>query len=464
MSPPAATLSFMPKTAMICLQCGHRSLQWLGRCPDCSAWDSFVEEPPLVARAPKRPTEAGATVLIGAVETISASRIKTGLGELDRVLGGGLVKGSVILIAGEPGVGKSTLLLQAAAGVEQQGKQVLLVCGEESIEQVAARARRLGAPRRTTLTAATDLSAIVPLMTGTDVVLVDSIQSLRASESAGEPGSVAQVRLCAMALTEAARDTGAALVLVGHITKDGSIAGPRALEHLVDVVLTFEGDRGHHLRTVRGIKNRYGATGELGVFQMGSAGLSEVADASRFFLAERHKDAVGSAVGCIIEGRRSLALEIQALVVSCKAPAVPRRVAQGLEMARLGVAMAVLQQHGKVNMADCDVYASVAGGLRAAEPAIDLPLCLALASSRRNVPIPAGVAAVGEVGLAGEVRSVPGLDSRVNELFRLGFKTVLAPPVHGTDGIGDISPEKGAKVVRAASLSQALAILSRIGH
>ena len=237
----------MSKSAMICLNCGHRALQWLGRCPDCSAWDSFGEEPPLVARDPKRPTRAGATVLIGAVDAEPHTRIHTGLGELDRVLGGGLVRGSVVLIAGEPGVGKSTLLLQAAAGVEKLGRQVLLVCGEESIEQVAVRARRLGAPRRTTLTAAIDLDGIVPLMTGADVVLIASIQSLRASDSGGEPGSVSQVRQCAMALTEAARDTGAALVLVGHITKDGSIAGPRALEHLVDVVATFEGDRGHRI-------------------------------------------------------------------------------------------------------------------------------------------------------------------------------------------------------------------------
>jgi DNA repair protein RadA/Sms len=453
----------MPKSAMICLQCGHRALQWLGRCPDCSAWDSFVEEPPLVARDPKRPTQAGATVLIGAVEASTHTRISTGLGELDRVLGGGLVKGSVVLVAGEPGVGKSTLLLQAAAGVEKAGRQVLLVCGEESIEQVAARARRLGAPRRTTLTAATDLNGIIPLMDGADVVLVDSIQSLRASASGGEPGSVSQVRQCAMALTEAARDTGAALVLVGHITKDGSIAGPRALEHLVDVVVTFEGDRGHHLRTVRGIKNRYGATGELGVFEMGPQGLTEVPDASRFFLAERHTGAPGSAVGCVIEGRRPLALEIQALVVKSHIP-VPRRVAQGLEMSRLGVALAVLQQHTDLRMSDADVYASVAGGLRAAEPAIDLPLCLALAGSYENKPLPAGVAAVGEVGLSGEIRSVPGLSLRVNELVRLGFKTVIVPPVHGADGAADLKKSADVKVVRADSLAGAKAVLSRIRH
>lgn len=450
---------------MICLQCGHRSLQWLGRCPDCAAWDSFVEEPPLVAREPKRPVREGPTVLIGSVEAEPAQRLVTGMAELDRVLGGGLVKGSVVLIAGEPGVGKSTLLLQAAAGVEQAGKQVLLVCGEEAVEQVAARARRLGAPRRTVLTPETDVGSIVPLIARADVVLVDSIQSLRASASSGgEPGSVAQVRQSAAVLTEAARGTGAALVLVGHITKDGSIAGPRALEHLVDVVLTFEGDRGHHLRTIRGIKNRYGATGELGVFQMGQKGLSEVPDASRFFLAERSKEAAGSAVGCIIEGRRSLALEIQALVIPCKPPSVPRRVAQGLESSRVGVAMAVLQRHCGVQISDCDVYASVAGGLRAAEPAIDLPLCLALAGSQQSRPLPPGVAAVGEVGLAGEVRSVPGLAARVNELFRLGFETVIAPAVRGSDGVAGLEAKKGAKVVGVSTLAEAMAVLSRLRH
>lgn len=451
----------MSKNAMVCLQCGHRSLQWLGRCPDCSAWDSFAEEPPAVVRGTRAPAKAGATVSIGAVDPEPHQRVATGLGELDRVLGGGLVRGSVVLIAGEPGVGKSTLLLQAAAGVENSGRSVLLVCGEESMEQVAARARRLGAPRKTTLTAGTEIGQIVALMGEADVVMIDSIQSLRDPDSAAEPGSVSQVRLCAGALTDAARQTGAALVLVGHITKDGSIAGPRALEHLVDVVVTFEGDRGHHLRTVRGIKNRYGATGELGVFQMGPKGLSEVPDASRFFLAERHTETSGSAVGCIIEGRRSLALEIQALVMACRPPAVPRRVAQGLESSRLGLALAVLQKHCNVQVADCDVYASVAGGLRAAEPAIDLPLCLALYSSKTGKPVPSGVAAVGEVGLAGEIRSVPGLQVRVNELFRLGFHTVIAPPVHGSDILAESADSKGPKVVRAASLGRAIAILGR---
>ena len=417
-----------------------------------------------MARDPKRPAKAGPTVMIGSVDPEPRQRFRTGLAELDRVLGGGLVPGSVVLLAGEPGVGKSTLLLQAAAGVEESGKRVLLVCGEESVEQVAARARRLGAPKQTVLTPGTEVSSIVPLMHRADVVLVDSIQSLRSSDSGGEPGSVAQVRQSAAALTEAARETGAALLLVGHITKDGSIAGPRALEHLVDVVLTFEGDRGHQLRTVRGIKNRYGATGELGVFQMGAKGLAEVPDASRFFLAERSAEAAGSVVGCVIEGRRPLALEIQALVMPCKAPAVPRRVASGVESSRLGLALAVLQRHCRIRVAECDVYASVAGGLRAAEPAVDLALCLALASSRSGRPVPSGVAAVGEVGLAGEVRSVPSLAARVDELFRLGFHTVVAPVLRSTDGVRDAGAGKGAKVLRAASLAQAIQLSSGVGH
>lgn len=452
----------MTGSTMVCLQCGHRSLQWLGRCPGCAAWDSFAEEHPAPARPAAVPV-AG-TVSIGSVDPEPCERITTGLGELDRVLGGGLVRGSVVLIAGEPGVGKSTLILQAAAGVEKLGHRVLMVCGEESLEQVAARARRLGAPHRTTLTSATEVAGIVPLLESADVVLVDSIQTLRDAQSAAEPGSVSQVRLTAAALTEAARLTGAAVILVGHITKEGAIAGPRSLEHLVDVVVTFEGDRGHHLRTVRGVKNRFGPAGELGVFEMGPGGLTEVPDASRFFLAERHTEAPGSAVGCVMEGRRCLALEIQALVVPCQAPAVPRRIAQGMEAARLGVALAVLQQHAKLQLANCDVYASVAGGLRAAEPAIDLPLCLALASSRREVPVPPGLAAVGEVGLAGEVRSVPGLAARVNELVRMGFKRIIAPPVHLGDGVGDVGAGAGVKVMRAGSLSQALRLAERSRH
>lgn len=391
-------------------------------------------------------------------------RISTGLPELDRVLGGGLVEGCIVLLAGEPGVGKSTLVLQAAAGMESMGRRVLLVCGEESPEQVADRARRLGTARHTMLTPATEVEAVVDLLAGTDVALVDSVQTLRDRRLPGEPGSVSQVRNCAAALTRAARRTGTAVVLVGHISKDGSIAGPRALEHLVDVVLTFEGDRTHLLRTLRGVKNRFGGTGELGVFEMGSGGLMEVPDASRLFLTERQCGVPGSAVGCVLEGRRPLALEMQALVVPTQAQQ-PRRVAQGIEPSRLGVALAVLQQRAGVRFADCDVYASVAGGLRAAEPGIDLALCLALASARLHRALPPGVAAIGEVGLAGEVRAVAGLEARTAELCRLGFTNILVPASHPERPSPGNPPENDCvQIAPVEKLHAALAVLGGSGH
>jgi DNA repair protein RadA/Sms len=437
----------MAKDALVCAICGHRSLQWVGRCPECAAWESFVE------------SEVSLATVVPITELIASTteRVSTGMKELDRVLGGGLVRGSVVLLAGEPGVGKSTLLLQAAAGVERGGHRVLLVCGEESPDQVAARARRLGTPLTTKLTSVTEVGSILDLVPHSDVVLVDSIQTLRDPESSGDPGSVAQVRNCAAALTRVARSSGSVIVLVGHICKDGSIAGPRALEHLVDVVLTFEGDQGHVLRTVRGVKNRFGATAEIGVFQMGSSGLVEVPDASRLFLSERNTSVAGSAVGCVLEGRRPVAVEIQTLIVPNRAP-VTRRVAHGLEPARLGLALAILEQRAGVKLADFDVYASVAGGMRAAEPGIDLALILALASSRLHKPLPLRLGAVGEVGLAGDVRAVAGMEARVNELVRLGFTSVLAPAFGHNGDV--VSPENLVKsVVKVGNLRQAIELL-----
>lgn len=419
----------------------------------CKAWESFAED----ARPPSRDRPvpmAGTTVDIGSVAFGHTQRISTGIGELDRVLGGGLVAGSVVLIAGEPGVGKSTLLLQAAAGIEESGRRVLLVCGEESLEQVAARARRLGGPLSAQLTASTDVGAIEPLVGGADVVMVDSVQTLRDADSTAEPGSVSQVRLSAAQLTRAARAEGSVVVLVGHICKDGSIAGPRALEHLVDVVITFEGDQGHVLRTVRGVKNRFGPAAEMGVFEMGSKGLSEVPDASRFFLAERPESVAGSAVGCILEGRRPVALEVQALAAPSSAP-LPRRVAQGVQSARLGVALAILERRAGISLSSSDVYVSIAGGLRGAEPGIDLALCLALASARYDKPLPPGLAAVGEVGLGGEVRSVAGMSSRAAELVRLGFTSILMP----AGGSGEAQRPAGPhleQMVPVRTINQAL--------
>jgi DNA repair protein RadA/Sms len=441
----------VPKNALLCTNCGHRSLQWLGRCPECAAWESFV-----------RAAEVSeATIIpIGEVLAAPAERLKTGMAELDRVLGGGLVRGSVVLLAGEPGVGKSTLMLQLAAGVERSGRKVLLVCGEESPDQVAARSKRLGILLATRLTTGTDARSIVGLMSQTDVLLVDSIQTIRDPETSGEPGSVGQVRSCAAQLTQKARSSGTVVVLVGHICKDGSIAGPRALEHLVDVVITFEGDRGQVLRTVRGVKNRFGPTAEIGVFQMGATGLVEVPDASRLFLSQRNTSVAGSAVGCALEGRRPVALEIQTLIVPTRAP-VARRVAQGLEPARLGVALAVLDQRAGLKLVDWDVYASVAGGVRAAEPGIDLALALALASSKLHRPVPSRLAAVGEVGLAGDVRAVPGMEARVGELVRLGFTRVVIPQSCPTLGRDDLQPENLInEVVKVGNVRQAIDLLS----
>ena len=407
----------MTTTELVCSECGHRTLQELGRCPTCGAWASFVEGGQVTA---PKPTP------LARVESTGSERLSTGLVEFDRVLGGGLVKGSVVLVAGEPGVGKSTLMLQTACGLEDRGRRVLLICGEESLEQVAARAARLGGPKKAEATTTTAVDLIAAMLAGVDVAIVDSVQALRDSTATGDAGSVTQVRSCAATLTRAARASNCAVVLVGHVTKDGGVAGPRTLEHLVDVVVTFEGDRGHALRTIRGVKNRFGPTDELGVFEMGPTGLNEVADPSALFLADRREGVAGSAVGCVIEGRRPVALEVQALVNATEAMH-PRRVAQGLEASRLGLALAVLEARGRVLLRSCDIYASIAGGLRAAEPGIDLALALAIAGAALSKFLPPQVGVIGELGLGGEIRAVPAMGPRVKELTRLGFTKIVMP-------------------------------------
>jgi len=411
----------MVKIALECRQCGYRSLQWVGRCPGCSAWDSFSEVVPAAKGAGPAP------VPINKVDIDSHTALSTGLAEFDRVLGGeGLVKGSVVLLAGEPGVGKSTLVLQAAAGLELRKQRVGLFCGEESLAQVAARARRLGGPHTVHISAAAGVAEIVPMLSQFDVAFVDSVQTLFDPEVSGSPGSLSQVRSGAARLAAAAKAANTVLVLVGHVTKDGEVAGPRALEHLVDAVLLFDGDRGHSIRTLRGLKNRYGPTGELGVFEMMPSGLRQVSDASELFLQDRQKGIPGSVVGCVIEGRRPVAVELQTLVVANNS-LPPRRVARGVELSRLVLMLAVLQRWTGVAIRNADVYAAVAGGLRAAEPGVDLALALAIAGSSMNLRMPSEMAAVGEIGLSGDLRPVPGLQSRIKELGRLGFTRVVGP-------------------------------------
>lgn len=447
-----------------CTACGYQASQWLGRCPQCGAWDSFAREAP----AGRSGAAGGQLGPIGAPPIALADvaagdhqRLETGIAELDRVLGGGLVRGSVTLLAGEPGAGKSTLALQAAGGLERAGAKTLLVCGEESVGQVAARARRLGGIATTQALPATDLATIQSHAARYDVVIVDSIQTVSDAELGGEPGSVTQVRGCASSLARQARESDIALLLVGHVTKDGAIAGPRVLEHLVDVVCTFEGDRGHSLRMLRATKNRFGGTAELGVFEMKPQGLVGVADASRLFLAERHAGVPGSAVGCVLEGRRPVAIEVQALVASPKGPGkdappgLRRRVADGLERDRLEVCAAVLERQAEVSLGSRDLFARIAGGFNSSEPAIDLPLALALASSALGVPVPPDLVAIGEVGLSGDVRSVPGLALRLAECARLGFRTAVA----GRSAAGILGKEQ-LRVVAISHLSEAVRLLS----
>ncbi len=378
----------------------------------------------------------------------------TGVGELDRVLGGGLVPGSVTLIGGEPGIGKSTLLLHAAAGTAAAGVPVLYVSAEESAGQVRSRAARIGAlPDSLWLASETDLPTVIGHIdaVGPALVVVDSIQTVHDPALSSAPGSVAQVRECAHRLVTEARERNVAVVLVGHVTKDGGLAGPRVLEHLVDTVLSFDGDRHHALRLLRAVKHRHGGTGELGVFQMTDAGLEGVADPSAMFLADRRAGEAGSVVVPVLDGGRPLMVEVQALLGPSPLP-TPRRQAQGIDGGRLSMLLAVLEQRVGLSVAGADVWVTVAGGVRATEPAVDLGVALAVASAATGVPVAADVVVCGEVGLAGELRQVGRLDRRMAEAARLGFGRVLVPATAP-------DPPAGCRPVRCAGLDDAIAAL-----
>jgi len=422
--------------------------RWVGRCPACGEWGTFVEEAVPDTRAgangiggggrgapapPARPATP-----IREVPLDAQDRAATGLAELDRVLGGGLVPGSVTLLGGEPGAGKSTLLLQAACALAVTGATVLYVSGEESTGQIRLRADRLGALADGLLLAAeTELPAVLGLVQAhaPDVLVLDSIQTVHDPDLGGGAGGVAQVRHCAAALTDTAKRRGMATLLVGHVTKEGALAGPRVLEHLVDTVCELAGERHHALRLLTAVKHRFGAVGEVGCFEMTSEGLRSVEDAGRLFVGDAPDGTTGIAVTLALEGRRPLACEVQALVAPTQL-ANPRRVASGLDGARLGLLVAVLERRAGVRLSERDVYASSVGGVRLAEPAVDLALCLAVASSQQDAAVPRGLVALGEVGLAGELRLVAQTERRLAEAARLGFSRALVPHAYTGEAFG----------------------------
>jgi DNA repair protein RadA/Sms len=407
-----------------CTECGYSAGRWFGKCPGCNAFGTLVEDvvaQSAGAKAPPKPL-----LRLADVQAEEASRISTGVPELDRVLGGGLVPASLVLVGGEPGVGKSTLLLTALAAISRE-RRALLVTGEESVAQVKLRATRLGGAEPVEILAETELETVLATLESERpaVCVVDSVQTLYSAEVGSAPGSVAQVREAAARLLRTAKEAGVATILVGHVTKDGSVAGPRVLEHLVDCVLQFEGDRYHAHRVLRAVKNRFGSTNELGVFEMTGTGLRGVPDPSQVFGRSAGRE-VGSAVACALEGTRPILLEIQALVAPTDL-AMPRRVATGVDPKRLAMIVAVLGRHARVPLGAADVFVNVAGGVRIDEPGADLAVALAIASAARGVPMKDGHASFGEVGLTGRLRPAAQAERRLDECAKLGLAAVVAP-------------------------------------
>ncbi len=430
----------MAKTAKnremyICGECGYESAKWMGKCPICGAWNSFQSVAPLTsAAAPFARSKAGSaspapvTSIRSEMADLATIRYQTGLSELDRVLGGGLVKGSLVLLGGDPGIGKSTLLLQICQALGEQMK-VLYVSGEESAGQLHLRARRLGVDAENLfILSCGDLDTVIATIAQQrpQIVVIDSIQTMMLGAVGSSAGSVTQVRECTNALLGVAKENDISIILVGHVTKEGSLAGPRMLEHMVDAVFQFEGEQNHAYRMLRALKNRYGATGEIAVFEMKDKGLSQVPNPSAMLLSERPEGVSGSCVVCVLEGSRPVLAEVQALVTKSSF-AAPRRMATGFDHNRMSLLLAVLEKRAGYTFAALDAYVNVVGGLWLDEPASDLPIALALVSGLRDRPIPAGLIAIGEVGLGGEVRSVIRLEDRIREAQRLGFTRCLVP-------------------------------------
>ena len=454
------------KTVFFCQNCGHEESKWLGQCPACKEWNTFVEEKVTVSRgSTSAASEAGKeraskVVTLSSVSVEEDERIRTGIAELDRVLGGGIVQGSLVLVGGDPGIGKSTLLLQVCQRLSDGGKNVLYISGEESGKQIKLRANRMGTfSEHLYLLCETNLELIRQTIERQkpDMVVIDSIQTMYNEEVSSAPGSVSQVRESTNILMQLAKGMNISIFIVGHVTKEGTVAGPRVLEHMVDTVLYFEGDRHASYRILRGVKNRFGSTNEIGVFEMRKEGLVEVENPSEFMLSGRPEHASGSVVACAMEGTRPILMEIQALV--CRSNfGMPRRTAAGLDYNRVNLLMAVLEKRAGLPLSNYDAYVNIAGGIRMNEPAADLGIVMAIASSYKNRPVPEDAIVFGEVGLSGEVRAVTMPEQRVAEARKLGFKTCIIPEV-SVRALGTSDEKLGIRVVGVRSVNQVIDML-----
>jgi len=448
------------KIIYACQNCGYQSPKWLGKCPDCNQWNSLVEERFERAAHPRGELTLGTKeepASISEISTAEEGRIISGIGEFDRVLGGGLVPGSVTLIGGDPGIGKSTLLLQAFAALSQKGLTCLYISGEESQRQIKLRAERLGvAPPTLLILSETSLERIIDQIKKTkpSVLVIDSVQTIFTSTLPSAPGSISQVRESSGSIIILAKKSGLSTFLIGHVTKDGSLAGPRTLEHMVDTVLYFEGERGHNFRILRAVKNRFGATNEIGVFEMKEAGLREVSNPSELFLSERPLKAPGSAVVCSMEGTRPILVELQALV-SPSFLAVPRRTTIGVDHNRVALLVAVLEKKMGVKLFNQDIFVNVAGGVHVDEPAVDLGIIAAVASSHEEKALDPQTVFFGEVGLAGEIRGIAQAEARAKEAGKLGFRRCILP----TSNIRQLSHIKSPELTGVSSLAECWEIL-----
>ena len=420
------------RTIFICQECGHQVSKWLGKCPECNSWNSFSEERQLQPSSSKSRNnfESSAPLTITEVQPVQENRMMTGIGEFDRVLGGGMVKGSLILIGGEPGIGKSTLTLQSMGHLSKQGKKVLYVSGEESGSQIKLRAERLDAISENLLICSEIcVEGIIQWIEKIrpEVLVLDSVQTFYTEDLQSAPGSIGQVREVAFKIFQEIKRRNLPTLLIGHINKDGAIAGPKSLEHIVDTVVYFEGEQGHAYRALRAIKNRFGPTPEIGVFKMAPTGLIPVENPSEWFLAERPEDSSGSAIVATLEGSRTLLVEVQALVTTSSSIGMPRRMATGFDHNRMSLLIAIMEKRLGMNLQGEDIFVNLAGGIKITEPALDLGVAAAIASSFQNRPIDAELVLLGEIGLTGEVRTVMQLEARLIEARRLGFKRCIVP-------------------------------------